>query len=412
MPMKIHSLSQNEYKFWRGTKDLFFQWSAKPCGEWYADKNAVLPNHGDLHLGNIGSYVTEEGGLTQGKVRLGLGMVDFDDSARLPFQIELIQGLVTLDLIARENKIELSAGQRAEIHGKVFDSYKLAVNSVRNATEMLKDDPTVLKMMKRATKKEYADELEKFTTGTGKFRRVAGKGGAITDVLDPVAPREWDQFASAISEAARNDDRLARLLTTTDATALRRLFKDVARRTRLGSSGSQGLHKYFILLDKPFAGVDHDVIIYFKQQIPTAAERSGVATSPANSPGQRLAQDMDAMTEPRAVFNSWCEVGGRSYWVYLKEPWSDEIEYDDIRDVDELKRLAHVWATVVGCSHREDGRFELILPRLTPQLQSAVETRADEYLEFQRDAFARFVADPRVRQQSGIAEAAIVAACQ
>lgn len=398
-PLKIKSLSANEYTFWRGSKDLFFQWCKTHCADWLADQKAFLPNHGDLHLGNIGTYASEEDAGPQHPFGTPtFGMVDFDDSTRLPFEFELLQGVITLDLVARQNKIELTDEQRDALHARLFDTYKTAVNSRRNATEMLKEDPTVAKLLGKFSKKPYGDELAKFTDGS-KFMRlvIKGKKNEITDILAPVETPRWDAFSDAIAQAARNDERLAGLLKSTNAKAIRKSIKDVVRRTRLGSSGSQGLQKYLVLLEKPFKGIEHDIILYLKQEIPTAAERSGIVPPDARPPGQRCAQDMDKLTEPRALFNSWADLEGKSFWVSFKEPWSDELAFDEVKDLDQLTQMAVIWSTVVGSTHREEGRFAMILPRLNAEVCEQVKTRAAAYLDFQAEAFITFVENPRTK---------------
>lgn len=392
MPMKIRSLASDEYKFWRGSKDLFFQWAKQNCQDWLTDPKLFLPNHGDLHLGNIGSYVTEDGLAT-----LGFGMVDFDDSARLPFQFEILQGIITLDLVIRQNQIPLSPDQLNQLHDKLFESYRYAVNSQRNARDLLKNDPTVSQLLSKAGKKSYLEELKKFTKND-RFRPVVGKKDKITDLLDPVDPSRWDDFAHAITQAVRNDERLQKLMPDATVDSIRTSIKDIARRTRLGSSGSQGLEKYFVLLSKPFAGVDHDIILYLKQEIPTAAERSGIVPPDPRAPAQRCSQDMDKMTDPRAFINSWTTLNQKSFWVHFKEPWSDEIDFENVKSFNQLLEMAHIWGSVVGATHREEGRYELILPRLTPELRQQILQRSDAYQAYQQSAFAAFKASPEVAE--------------
>ena len=53
------------------------------------------------------------------------------------------------------------------------------------------------------------------------------------------------------------------------------------------------------------------------------------------------------MTDPRPAFNSWAEMDGKSYWVYFKEPWSNELAYDEVTDAASLKQMAVIWGNVV-----------------------------------------------------------------
>lgn len=121
LPLKLRSLTQNPYKFWRGSKDLFFKWCKSNASDWFADTGTFTPCHGDLHLGNIGSYACDRGWGV-----LALGMVDFDDSATLPFQIELLQGLISLRLAGRQNSIALNDAEADRLTNTLLDAYRVA----------------------------------------------------------------------------------------------------------------------------------------------------------------------------------------------------------------------------------------------------------------------------------------------
>jgi len=400
-PMKIKSLASDPYKFWRGSKDLFYHWCKSNTTDWLSDKPAFIANHGDLHLGNIGSYAAE------GKFgNLAFGMVDFDDSGRLPFQLELLQGLITLRLTAEQNKIELSAKQHGELSKALFDTYRTAVNSRRNATDLLGENQWITKLLKKGRKHEYADELQEYIGADGKFLRATYSKGKLKEILRPADERA-DDFAAAIAQALEHSPEMARLFRSTRLDDLRRSIQSIAQRTRLGSSGSQGLKKYFILLDKPLNDIDSPIILYLKQEIPCAAERQNVIPRDARSSGERCADDMNHLTEPRPYFNSWCEVAGESYWVHFKEPWSDELDPADVTDFATLLQAANIWGTVAGATHREEGRFEMILPHLTLALLSQIQARTDAYLAQLHEDFAAFQADERVTKLIQQADAAV-----
>lgn len=400
--MKIKSLSSDPYKFWRGSKDLFYLWCKQNASDWLADEQAYLPNHGDLHLGNIGTYAAE------GKFgELAFGMVDFDDSGRLPFQFELMQGLITLHLTAEQNGIAISDAQQTELAELLFQTYRNAVNSRRNATNLLADDAVVKALLEKGRKKPCDAELQEYLGGDGAFRALVHGGKAkLKEILRP-ADQRADEFAEAIARAMNNSPEMKTLFKNSDPAAIRRGIKGIVQRTRLGSSGSQGLKKYFILLDEPLRDADTDIILYLKQEIPSAAERSGIIRRDIRTPGQRCAQDMAAMTDPRPYLNSWCDIGEESYWVHFKEPWSDELEPEDIKSYDDLLRAAKIWATVAGATHREEGRFEVILPRLTGELLAAIRRRADDYAAQLQADFAQFKSDQRVIAHVAKADATI-----
>ncbi len=398
-PMKVRSLSENPYTFWRGSKDLFFIWCKTHAGDWLADREAYLPNHGDLHLGNIGSYASFDGlGM------LAFGMVDFDDSAELPFQSEILQGVITLHLIARQNGIELTDARRKELSRVLREAYHTAVNSRRNTTDLLADEPMVREMLARKNR-PYAETLADYTEA-GRFKSIVRtKKGKLREIFRPVKNRET--FARAIAEAVANSPEMAEVFRHSDVTEIQKSIRDIGQRTRLGSSGSQGLKKYFVLMDSPLRDMKGDAILYLKQEIPAAAERSGFVSPDPRPAGQRAAEHMLKLTDPIPYLNSWCSIGNESYWVTFKEPWSDEIDYEETRTFEELLRMGALWATVAGATHREEGRFNAILPRLTDELMATIDQRAEAYgAQLEKD-FAAFRDDERVKEKTSAADAAM-----
>lgn len=398
-PMKVKSLAADPYTFWRGSKDLFFEWSKTHSADWLADSRAILPNHGDLHLGNIGTYVP-----TGGWGKLAFGMVDFDDSAKLPFQLELLQGLITLELTARQNQISLDDATAATLLAAMLDNYRIAVNSRRNATNMLVDaeNPAILKMLKRS-EIAYSQELSDYLEG-GPFRSITlTSKGKLKEILRPAQNRA-DDIAQGLAQAIANEPDLKSILRVTDAKSIRSAIKQVVQRTRLGSSGSQGLKKYLILLDKPLRGIDHDVILYLKQEIPSAAERAGVIEKASIPAGRRVKEDMDRLTDPLPFINSWCEIGSESYWVSVKEPWSDELDPANFKTIADLTAAAKIWGTVTGATHREQGRFEVILPRLTPALSKVICDRSTQFIQQLEQDFTQFRGDERVQKHLAAVE--------
>lgn len=388
-PAKAWSLSASEYKFWRGSKDLFYRWCNEHCTDWRDDTASYVPAHGDLHQGNIGTYATSDG-----FGELAFGMVDFDDSTRLPFQIELLQGFITLRLMARESGIALEPAAAEKLDACLIDAYRAAILSDQNATVLLAGEPRIARMLAASQKVMYAEELAKFCDGDSFRNIVKNKKGEITDTLRSLDATEFDGFAAALAEACANDDAMAHRMQAVTTEYVRRRIKAVAERTRLGSSGSQGLKKYLVLLDRPFAGVDSDLILYFKQEIPTSAERSGFVSTESRSQGERAKRSMDELVSPGPLLNSYATMNGRSFWVSLKEPWSDELP-DRVANAEELFEAARVWGTVAGASIRVPEHRRRVLSQLDGTLE-ALSTRADRYLRVQHASYLDFAADPRV----------------
>jgi uncharacterized protein (DUF2252 family) len=207
-------------------------------------------------------------------------------------------------------------------------------------------------------------------------------------------------MARGIAQALKNSPAATAAFRYSDVETIRRSIKDVALRTRLESVGSQGLKKYLVLLDKPLKNLDMDVVMYIKQEIPSAAERSGAIPMDPRPAGQRCSEDMNVLTNPTAYLNSWCNIGKESYWVTLKEPWSDELEGDKVRDFTRLAGFARTWGAVAGAMHRQQGHGPALLQRLkNPQLIDQLRHRSNLYLEQLDLQYRDFSTDPRTRAE-------------
>jgi uncharacterized protein (DUF2252 family) len=175
MPMKLRSLVADEYGLWRGGKDLFFHWCQSHCDAWLQDTDATMTLHGDQHLGNIGTYLIDP---RTGE--LAFGMVDFDDSHRMPFMFELLQGVVTVRLTARENGIELGGEELRGLVDRMLADYRAAALSDQTTTKLLQSDPLVAKLLAGPPRRDFAKELKHYTDQDGKLvERIVTKKGVV-----------------------------------------------------------------------------------------------------------------------------------------------------------------------------------------------------------------------------------------
>jgi uncharacterized protein (DUF2252 family) len=385
-PMKVRNLSTNSYRFWRGSKELFYLWCKSHVADWLADEGAYLRIHGDLHPGNMGTYAAA-GAFGR---RFGFGAVDFDDSARLPFQIELLEGIVTFRLLAKHNDIKLDDDKADDLVTELLEAYRAALVSDKTAAELLEGDRWVARLFKEARKRDYAEEVEKYVHDD---RFVAKRGN---EVLQPETDRQG--VARAIREGVARAPELARLLE--DETIL-----EVARRTQLESAGSEGLAKYLVLISTKNVPGER-VILYLKQEIPSSAERAGVIAKDTRPPGQRCAQDMERLCKPPADYVAWCDYRGGSYRLTVKEPWTETLPAPD--GYKDLLHLAKIWGTVAGTVHRQGPQVVRgVTERLTPQLKGKLRDLGAAYAAQGVEEFHAFTRDPRARARIAQADAAL-----
>jgi len=156
-------------------------------------------------------------------------------------------------------------------------------------------------------------------------------------------------------------------------------------------------------------GVDSDVIIYLKQQIPSAPERAGLVPADERDPARRCAEDVERLSRPAPFFNGWCRIGEESYWVSLREPWTNELDPQDVETFDDLLWAARVWAVAAGASHHERGEAGRIAARSTDELARELARLSDDFLKRLDADYRKLVADPRVAELVARADAAIAA---
>jgi hypothetical protein len=396
--MKVRNLSADPYRFWRGAKEPFYAWAKDnpTVQQWLNDAAARIVVHGDLHPGNIGLYASH------GKFgrELAFGAVDFDETAKLPFQVELLQGAITFQLLAREKSMKLTDADTRQLIDAILEAYRTTLDSDKTATELLQQDPWVGKLLREAEKDKYKEELEKYVEGDKFVQRVLDKRGKVKEVLRETKGK--GTFADAVEEALLHTPDGKDLFA--DADIKKKSVEHIARRTQLEAAGSEGLNKFLVLLKRK-KGPNH-LILYLKQQVPASAERSGFIEKDPRPPGQRSSDDMHLLLNPPVYFNSWCNMDGLSYRVTIKEPWTETLEGGDLRTMYDLQQMARIWGVVAGSMHRQQkDKVAAIKERLTPDLTNHLRELSTSYAARARGDFEKFAADRRTREQINKADA-------
>jgi hypothetical protein len=149
-------------------------------------------------------------------------------------------------------------------------------------------------------------------------------------------------------------------------------------------------------MDRPLKATEQDAILYLKLEIPTAPERTGLIPMDPRPPGQRCAEDIALLSQPGLFLSDHVEVGKKSYWLTVREPWTEELEEEEIKSFEDLLELARVWAVSAGATHRQGEQPKIIGKRMTPELTAELKDRSRAYLyQMDRD-YRSFASDPRV----------------
>ncbi|MCS7034706.1 MAG: DUF2252 family protein, partial [Phycisphaerae bacterium] len=384
---------------WRGSKEHFYVWAKAACADWLADRSRFIPTHGDPHFGNIGSYPSE-----CGFGSLAIGLVDFDEASLLPPEFDLLQGWIMIRLTAGKMKLPWTPRLSRAVGQTILQHYRAAAESGMTATQLLSQNELAQDLMDESGMR-YRKELRDLTED-GRFRKIIGKASAPSDILRPTDSPTVEKLARGLAEAAASQPQLGMRLRYSSAESLKASIRDLALRTRLKSSGSQGLRKLYVLMRTPLADIDHDAVLYLKEQVLTPAERMGVAPLSQHPPARRAADFASALCEPEPFLHGWLEIDGRSYLLSLREPWSTELDISAFRGRDDLLAAVEIWAVVVGCAHRQAGMSSASW--LTDSTLATIESRAEQYLALHSRAYEDFISDPRTTTASAAAGEALL----
>lgn len=355
LPMRLRSLLQDEYMFFRGTADEFYRWCVVHCADWRDSLESWVLLHGDVHIGNVGAFSMDG---ERDSIRFGL--VDLDECFEGPFQLDLLRALVSIRFAARSRGAVIDDAFTQNAANVLVESYVAAMRG--DLTESaLKSEPAVAALLKKSARNSPAAVLKKYVVenGESRFRRVRLKGGEVTDILDPVDPPTRQAVTDAMGRYIfEGCDAAVRRQFALDSHAdVAASLLDVARRTRIRSSGSQGVHKYFVLLRRPLADRPEDYIFEMKEQPVPAAIRAGFAPRRADDPAARVARALHRYYGDWPQLVGHTQMNGRSFEVTLRDPFAEELELDDFPRVETPEGAGHmacILGAVIGMAHRTD----------------------------------------------------------
>lgn len=421
LPMKVRAISQDEYTFFRGTADLFYDWCRVQSPQWSQDDDANVLLHGDIHLGNTGTYPVVT---TDGRRAIRFGVVDPDETVRGPFQLDLLRALTTLRLAAVENKRPLNELEVNELTRELVNAYRDALTGQVKAEDLARRHPVVAALIAEAEGGDLGKAVRNYCKGkpARQFRTARLKKGNVSDLMRRVDDKTRAEVIEAVWLYVRTGDEKAvrdqlRLKTKSD---VEKQVRDVVRWTRVESGGSQGIHKYRVLLDRALKDSDAPLILELKEEPVPAAQRAGLlnaATGPARA--REVADGQaDMLGEPRWL-GGCTMIGDRGFLVRARDPFSEEPSHRDFADRAAMADAARLLGDVLGIAHRRgtlrgnDGALRIgrIAARLTtvmPQLPVLSKAAAEETLR----NFAELKSDPRTPAFTKRAQAEIDAAAK
>lgn len=409
LSLKVHSLSRGPYDFFRGTADLFYVWCRSNCADWLADDGTSVLLHGDVHPGNTGTYVAAP----DGGPRLAYSLVDFDESIAGPFELDLLRAVTSLRFAAAENGLTLSDDDWSRVVAALVSSYRAAwididstetggrLAAIRAAQRRVTKNPLVKPLLAKARGEDAADYVDKYTKGHPpiRFKKRRGKK-KLKDVMLRMECDENRRALAAFESARKGSGSTPSPLASLDGKVI-----DIVRWVKVGSSGSQGVRKYLVLLEPPKDGDSRPSIFQLKQEPMPAAARAGIArVTMALDRGRNVAEAYSRLqARPRRLVG-WTQFDGRSYLIKPKDAFCKEPDTDDLANLDALLNAARLMGGLLGVGHaksRIDGDVTKLKSAISRDgLAREIASRSAACFAAFRNEYQAFRQDTRARDLS------------
>lgn len=408
-PLKLKSLVDSEYKFFRGTADLFYSYAHSSYRDWTDRPDVLVRLHGDVHLGNSGTYRVAGPAFD-----IQFGLVDMDETIEGPFQVDLLRGLVAVRLAVASDGRTMSGAESADVAGILVKSYRDGLTGVARCGDMERLHPAIAALAAMARKADMAAFVDEFITGDPpRFRVYRGAKGRIKEVMQPIESAERESVVDALWDYVRRRpvNSSGPVYRYADRGELDGDVGDVARWTRIGSSGSQGLRKYLILLRRPFAEPG-PLLLQFKEEPPPAAVRAGLIVSCAAGAARarEVAEAHAQLQSATAWMIGWTAIGKRGYLVKTRDPFGGELDERAAAGAAGPGEAAAILGHAIGISHRQalmtSGRLDRFVAILSniDGLAMQLDERSRELELHLRGLYGALLADDEAHLMVGQAE--------
>ncbi len=341
--------------FWRGSQPLFFQWCKTHCSDWVGDASSYTRCHASPNLEDAQRLST---------------LASTDNSAALPVQIELLQGLIITRLATDRNFDSQSGTTVGQVARILCRTYKSALLGEGLAPQVLRDPDNML-------------GSDKYLDSAGNFNSmILGDQGKLLAFLRP-SPIDSGHIQQMIRSSLVSNPVL-RAFCGTDPQV-----RDVRNCVLHSAVVNQGQ----LLLIVQLAGSGR--LLELQQQIHAPAELAKLVPTDPRPPAQRAAEDAAVLSSNDASPVAWCQWQQMSFTVLPLDLHPQVYELRKDRWVDPVD-AATCWAAASGGTHRRDPNRLALAAKITPELETQLIERSDDYLKSLQDDLVAFRSDPRV----------------
>lgn len=274
---KYTEMGATPFTFYRATAHLYFKDLSNGTivtpSSWATTANIKTWIQGDMHTQNVGFFDNKNG-----TVKFDLN--DFDESYMAPFYWDLIRFGASIYLMQGETGFNLSDGEADTIVSTFLAEYQSAIDGfagndselgyeltasntsgiIKDKIDKLKSDYTVAKLLDKWTVVTSGARKFNFTNPDLKTPDATKKTGIVN---------AWSSYKTQAAAASSYASYFN--------------IKDVAQRMNSGL-GSQGVEKYYVLIEGPSTSTSDDVILEVKEQrLPSMFYNSSMSQTSYNT---------------------------------------------------------------------------------------------------------------------------------
>ncbi|MBL0386087.1 DUF2252 family protein [Tumebacillus sp. ITR2] len=370
---KYADMEASPFAFYRATNHLYYadlDTGVIPVpSQWKTTSNVQTWLSGDFHTQNVGFLDNDNG-----KVVFDLN--DFDESYIGPFYWDLLRYTTSLFLMKPELGTSLSDSDIRDVASTFLSTYQTTLSSVNgnsNEKDLYLDKAALTGFMDD----QIASVQSKYSTST---------------LLS-----KWTSLQNGVRRFNFANPDLG-VPTATDRAEVGSYFGIKDQAVRLNSGlGSQGVKKYYLLVEGPTSSQDDDVILEVKEErLPSLFHVHTVSqslyTSQFSNHGTRTSTANKALLNHVDNYAGSLQSATRTYYVHRISPWKKGFDPADFKSKSDLTEFAKASAQALAYAHArsdrdynstyvsynfEDGALQAIA--LWPQFKTTVSQLAENY---------------------------------
>ena len=325
---KFRKMAAGPFPFYRGTACLFYADVHRREDPWVDDRTRRVWIQGDLHAENYGTYMNSQGMLV-------FDVNDFDEAYVGHYTWDLQRMAASLALLGFAKALSDSM-----IHEMIETYSRAYLDQVRAFASGDRDDEFSLTLentdgalhdaLVSARMETRIQLLESNSAIDGEDRRFTEGGGArrLDDAEEKKVLDAYEQYLETIPERKRQH-------------SVSYEVKDVVGRKGFGI-GSAGLPAYNLLIEGPSQALENDVMLSMKQgnvAAPSRVVNDEKIAGYFQHHGHRTAVSQRALQAHADPWVGWAELNGIGQVVQEISPYTADVDWDAVTDVDEILPL-------------------------------------------------------------------------